>query len=287
MTILHGHEVKSIQHIQPDIIEIEQFKKIICNYFNEHGRSFSWRKTHNPYHIVVSEIMLQQTQTHRVAPKFENFITNFPTFQTLATAPFSEVLRCWKGLGYNRRALALQKIAQQVTHNYNGNLPNDPEILDSFPGIGPATAASICAFAFNRPTIFIETNIRAVFIHFFFQNQTSITDAQIYPLVAQTVDEHNPRNWYYALMDYGVLLKKMYPNPSRKSAHHTTQTTFEGSNRQIRGLILQILLEQRSCTVEKLCFLIDRENNRIKAMLAELIKDKLIEQNGDHIKLAH
>jgi A/G-specific adenine glycosylase len=275
-----------VKLIQPNSAQIEQFKKIIWNYFNKHGRSFSWRQTHNPYHIVVSEIMLQQTQTFRVEPKFENFTAHFPTFQTLATAPFSEVLRHWKGLGYNRRALALQKIAQEVTHNYNGNLPNDPEILDSFPGIGPATAASICAFAFNRPTIFIETNIRAVFIHFFFQNQTNITDAQIYPLVAQTVDEHNPRNWYYALMDYGVLLKKMYQNPSRKSAHHTTQSTFEGSNRQIRGLILQTLLENPQCTFDQLCCAINRDHNKIAAMLNDLIKDKLIEYHDPFFKLS-
>ncbi|OQA35740.1 MAG: putative A/G-specific adenine glycosylase YfhQ [Candidatus Dependentiae bacterium ADurb.Bin331] len=271
---------------QLDTATIEQFKKTIWHYFHTQGRTFSWRKTTDPYLIVVSEIMLQQTQTFRVEPKFENFTAHFPTFQTLATAPFSEVLRCWKGLGYNRRALALQKIAQEVVHNYNGILPNDPEILDSFPGIGPATAASICAFAFNKPTIFIETNIRAVFIHFFFQNQTKITDAQIYPLVAQTVDEHNPRNWYYALMDYGVLLKKMYPNPSRKSAHHTKQSTFEGSNRQIRGLILQALLEQASCTFEQLCCAINRDKNKIAEMLNELIKDKLIEYHDPFFKLS-
>ncbi len=279
----HGHSMKSKQL---DTATIEQFKKTIWHYFHTQGRTFSWRKTTDPYLIVVSEIMLQQTQTFRVEPKFEQFTAHFPTFQTLATAPFSEVLRCWKGLGYNRRALALQKIAQEVTHNYNGNLPNDPKILDSFPGIGPATAASICAFAFNKPTIFIETNIRAVFIHFFFQNQTKITDAQIYPLVAQTVDEHNPRNWYYALMDYGVLLKKMYPNPSRKSAHHTKQSTFEGSNRQIRGLILQALLEQASCTFEQLCCAINRDKNKIAEMLNELIKDKLIEYHDPFFKLS-
>ncbi|HEX2978510.1 MAG TPA: hypothetical protein VHO47_05305 [Candidatus Babeliales bacterium] len=256
--------------------EIASFQKTIWDYFNERGRSFSWRQTQNPYHIVVSEVMLQQTQTFRVAPKYEQFIAAFPDFQTLATAQFSEVLRYWKGLGYNRRALNLQKLAQEVMHKFGGILPTIPEIIDEFPGIGPATASSICAFAFNAPSVFIETNIRAVYIHFFFQGKEKVHDSEIRPFVELTLDKENPRLWYYALMDYGVMLKKMYPNPSRKSAHHTTQTKFEGSDRQIRGMILQSLLESPKLSLIDLFSLINREPTRIERILYELCKENLV-----------
>ncbi|MBI2775419.1 A/G-specific adenine glycosylase [Candidatus Dependentiae bacterium] len=265
--------------------QIASFQKTIWDYFNEQGRSFSWRQTKNPYHIVVSEVMLQQTQTFRVAPKYEQFILAFPDFQTLATTPFSEVLRFWKGLGYNRRALNLQKLALEVMHKFGGILPNNPEIVDEFPGIGPATASSICAFAFNEPTVFIETNIRAVYIHFFFQGRDNVHDNEIRPLVDLTLDKENPRLWYYALMDYGVMLKKTYPNPSRKSAHHTTQSKFEGSDRQIRGMILQALLESPKLSFDQLASILDRESSRIEKILYELCKEKLIENNSNLFSL--
>ena len=169
--------------------KIKEFQNIIYAYYNEHKRDFAWRNTTNPYNIVVSEIMLQQTQTHRVATKYEQFIQKFPDFKTLATAPLKELLLAWQGLGYNRRALALQKTAQIVMLEHNGILPQNPEILKTFPGIGKATAASICAFAFNMPTVFIETNIRSVYIHFFFHNQINIKDAQFLPFIEQTLNK--------------------------------------------------------------------------------------------------
>src|SRR5579872_3425524 len=194
------------------------FQEIIKNYYHKNGRVFSWRQNITPYHVVVSEIMLQQTQTDRVASKFELFIDIFPDFKALANAPFEQLLRTWKGLGYNRRAIALQKVAQKVMTEFGGVLPNSVDTLATFPGIGRATASSIVAFAFNSPTVFIETNIRTVFIYFFFYDKINkrmlIHDKEILPLVEKTVDQDNPRAWYYALMDYGVLLKKQVGNLS-------------------------------------------------------------------------
>jgi A/G-specific adenine glycosylase len=270
-------------HLSSD--QIAFFKKIIWEYFDEHGRTFSWRQTNNPYHIVISEVMLQQTQTFRVAPKFEAFIAAFPNFKVLAAAPFSEILRYWKGLGYNRRALNLQKLAQEVVQKFDGIVPNNPEIVDSFPGIGPATAASICAFAYNNPTVFIETNIRAVYIHFFFHEKNKVHDNEIRPLVEITLDKENPRLWYYALMDYGVMLKKLYKNPSRKSAHHVNQSKFEGSDRQIRGMILQALLDTPVLSLSAIFEHINRETARVEVILYELCKEKLIEQNNNCFSL--
>ncbi len=268
--------MKSNQH--SDKQQIELFKQIIWDYFNVFGRNFAWRQTTNPYNIVVSEIMLQQTQTQRVTEKYEHFISTFPDFISLAAAPLREVIAVWQGLGYNRRALYLQRIAQQVINEHNGILPDSPDVLVDFPGIGKATAASICAFAFNKPTIFIETNIRTVFIHFFFLHEAKVHDNQLFPLIEQTVDKINPRHWYYALMDYGVMLKNKFPNPSRKSVHHTKQSKFEGSDRQIRGLILKQLADFPQLNFQQLASLIDRDEERIQKMLFDLCKEGFIKK---------
>lgn len=256
--------------------QIADFQRIIWNYYAAAARPFSWRETRNPYHIVVSEIMLQQTQTHRVVDKFEQFIGAFPDFESLAQAPMRDLLGVWQGLGYNRRGVALQKIAQQVVLHYNGQLPADPVILETFPGIGPATASSICAFAFDMPTVFIETNIRAVYLHFFFPGQENIHDKQLRPLVEQTVVHENARHWYYALMDYGVMLKKQFKNPSRKSAHHAVQSKFEGSDRQIRGMVIKLLTQQESAELPAIIAFCNRPADRVHAVVQQLHAEKMI-----------
>jgi len=200
-----------------------------------------WREKITPYRIVVSEVMLQQTQTPRVAKKFDSFLKKFPSFQKLAAAPLSTVLKEWQGLGYNRRALNLHRLAQTIKEK----LPKTYEELLELPGIGPNTAGSILAFAYNLPRPFIETNIRTVFIHFFFKNHKGkVEDKKLMPLIEATLDKKNPREWYYALMDYGAFLKKTQINTSRSSKHHIQQTKFKGSNRELRSNILKILLEK-------------------------------------------
>lgn len=262
-----------------------EFKQHIWDFYRQEGRSFVWRHVDDPYKVVVSEIMLQQTQTHRVAQKYSLFIQAFTDFKTLANAQLREVLFMWQGLGYNRRGKYLHEIAQKVMNEYDGALPADPQMLATFPGIGKATAASICAFAFNQPTIFIETNIRAVFIHYFFQHMDTIRDQDIMPLIAQTVDHANPREWYYALMDYGVMLKKKLPNPSRKSKHHIRQTAFEGSDRQIRGMILKLLTTHEYLAIGDLEVYIDREPRRIYKVLSELFQEGFIEESDQKIAI--
>lgn len=264
-------------HPNFSIPTITAFRQLIWNFYKKNRRSFAWRTTTDPYAIVVSEIMLQQTQTDRVAKKFPEFMTTFPMFAALAQAPLSEVIRAWQGLGYNRRAIALQKIAQRVHNEYNGSLPRDPEILQTFPGIGPNTAGSIVAFAWNLPTIFIETNIRAVFLHHFFPNQEQVSDRELLPLISAVLDQESPREWYYALMDYGVYLKKAHKNPSRRSAHHTKQSKFTGSDRQIRGAILRHLLKEKIASFAQLerafpdCLPI-----RLERILTHLITDTFL-----------
>jgi A/G-specific adenine glycosylase len=258
---------------------ITAFQHLIWNFYQEHQRHFPWRHCDDPYAIVVSEIMLQQTQTYRVEPKFEQWLLAFPNFQTLAQANLRDVLFVWQGLGYNRRGMALHKIAHIVMQNHQGQLPNDPMILETFPGIGKATAASICAFAFNSPTIFIETNIRAVFIHSFFKNQSDVADKQLLPLVEHTIDRSNPREWYYALMDYGVHLKKLHKNPSRRSAHHAKQSKFEGSDRQIRGAVIRHLTRHGPLSKPDLYKLIN--DDRMEKILLQLCSEQMIKSEND------
>jgi A/G-specific adenine glycosylase len=186
--------------------------------------------------------MLQQTQVERVLTKYESFLKEFPSFSALAQAQLKDVLAAWQGLGYNKRAIALKKIAEHVDNNLAGTLPSDYVTLVELPGIGPATACAILTFAFDIATVFIETNIRSVYLHTFFAGKRDVRDEKIYPLVDCTLDRSNPRTWYYALMDYGAMLKKRFGNPNRNSAHRKQQAPFEGSNRQLRGAIISLIL---------------------------------------------
>lgn len=224
-------------------MHFRKFTKLVQDFYKSNRRDLPWRPPHiiNPYRIVVSEIMLQQTQVHRVIPKYQSFIKTFPDWQTLARAPFKKVLQEWTGLGYNRRALGLHHIAQIVVTQHNGLLPHSIEQLIALPSIGPNTAASICAFAFNMPVVFIETNIRTVFIHYFFQNQNQVHDDEIRALVEKTLNRENPREWYYALMDLGTHIKGAYGNPNTKSRLYRKQSPFQGSNRELRSLILKMI----------------------------------------------
>ena len=258
-------------------VTLTDFKKIIWEYYAANGRIFEWRHTDDPYKVFISEVMLQQTQTSRVAQKYPEFITAFPNFKSLASASLKEVLAQWQGLGYNRRGMYLHQAAQMIIKEHLGVLPSNPDLLVKLPGIGKATAASIAAFAFNVPTVFIETNIRAVFIHFFFSGRDTIHDNEIFPLVEASVAQEHARDWYYALMDYGVMLKKTLVNPSRKSKHHTKQSKFEGSDRQIRGIILRTLTEQDTpISCDKLIIFINKDPERTSKIIEQLIQEKFI-----------
>lgn len=225
------------------MISTKKFQNTIWSHYKNHKRDLPWRKTKDPYKILISEIMLQQTQAFRVVPKYESFIKKFPTVEALAKAKLQSVLSEWQGLGYNRRALFLKKCAETVVRDFKGKFPKDYEKLVSLPGIGPATAGDLMAFAWNIPVVAIETNIRSVFIHFFFEDKEKINDKEILPLIEKTLDMENPREWYWALFDYGAFLKKT-SNPSRKSLHHVKQTKFVGSYRQKRAEILRSILEK-------------------------------------------
>jgi A/G-specific adenine glycosylase len=255
------------------------FQSFIWDFYHKNGRAFAWRNIESEYCVLVSEIMLQQTQTHRVITKYEEFLIAFPSIQLLADASLRDVLSVWQGLGYYRRARYLHQIAKIIVEKYNGQLPQDTKALEALPGIGPATAASICAFAFNMPTVFIETNIRAVFIHHFFSHKEDVTDKEIMPLIAASVDQINPREWYYSLMDYGVWLKSQHKNPSRKSAHYTKQSKFDGSDRQIRATILKLVTEKDMINSVDIFIKINDDQERVERIIQQLENENFIIKN--------
>lgn len=255
------------------------FRKIIYDYYRTHGRTFPWRETKDPYHILVSEIMLQQTQAPRVVEKYLSFLKRFPTIQSLAKASTTAVLKEWQGLGYNRRGLALKQAAVAVMEDHKGKVPQNYDALIKLPGVGPATAGDLLAFAWNEPTVVIETNIRTVFLHHFFQDQTDIPDNQIIPLITKTLDKKNPRLWYWALMDYGAFLKKTLPNPSRRSRHYTKQSPFRGSNREIRSKILRYLLNYPKQPATIIAQSLSLPQETVEKNLTTMVKEQLIQKH--------
>ncbi|HEX6462168.1 MAG TPA: hypothetical protein VFZ58_02740 [Candidatus Saccharimonadales bacterium] len=225
--------------------QMHSFQTVVLAYYHGNGRhELPWRQHIEPYAILVSELMLQQTQVARVLPKFQQFMGTFPTLESLAQASLAEVLDMWLGLGYNRRARFLHLAAQKISEDYGGIVPSDQPSLEALPGIGPNTAGAILAYAFNKSAIFIETNVRSVYIHHFFNDRSDVSDNEIKALLQQTIDTTNPREWYWALMDYGTYLKAAVGNNIQRSYHYKKQSKFEGSLRQLRGAVLQKLHTQ-------------------------------------------
>jgi A/G-specific adenine glycosylase len=273
------------QYSGGDRTDIPAFQRMVLAHYERHGRDMPWRNTTDPYQILVSEIMLQQTQVERVTKKFSEFIRAFPDFSALASAPLTEILAVWQGMGYNRRAIALQKCAIRVLDEFKGILPSDIEILATFPGIGRATSSSIAAFAFNLPVVFIETNIRRVFIHFFFAGTEEVHDKDILVLVKKTLYQENPRIWYWALMDLGSELKKTVPNPNRRSVHYVKQTPFEGSDREIRGVLLQLFLKQPLIGGDEILGCVAEEPDRVIKILGDLENEGFVKRRNNHYLL--
>jgi A/G-specific adenine glycosylase len=259
---------------------VHTFQKKICAHYDAHGRDLPWRRTRNPYRVLVSEIMLQQTQVERVLEKYAPFIKTFPDFASLAKASLKKLFTVWQGMGYNRRALALRALAQKVVNEHYGKLPADPALLIALPGIGKYTAGAITAFAFNQPVVFMDTNIRRVYIHEFFHDRGNIHDDEIIPLLERTMDAGNPGKWYNALMDYGAMLKREQVNPNRRSVHYTKQSPFENSNRQVRGRILKVLVKEAPLTRAQIVTKTGMDPERVNKNLVQLVEEGFIKKKG-------
>ncbi|HEX2960062.1 MAG TPA: hypothetical protein VHO70_24730 [Chitinispirillaceae bacterium] len=257
--------------------DIVSFRKLVYSWYKQNNRfHLPWRTDYNPYDIFISEVMLQQTQVDRVIDKFIAFRKLFPDFKTLAYSDLPQLLAAWQGLGYNRRALSLRKAARIIVDEYNGTLPDTPEHLQALPGIGPATARSITAFAFNKPVVFLETNIRTVIIHHFCDSEQPVPDSLLSEIAASILDKKDPRRWYSALMDYGTMLKKTVGNLSRKSTNYKKQSAFKGSRRELRGKVLKQLLETPQLSAVKLSEYLSQTSETLLPVLEQLTRETIV-----------
>lgn len=259
----------------------------LSRFYSAHARGhLPWRTTRDPYKILVSEVMLQQTQVDRVLPKYREFMRAFPTLASLAKAPLSQVLFHWQGLGYNRRAKFLHEAAKMIIAA-GGTFPQSPEALEDLPGVGRYTARAVAVFAFNTPEVFIETNIRTVFTHYYFSDHSgTVGDNELLPLIAKDLkrSKMEPREFYAALMDYGSHLKRQGIRINNRSRHYTKQSKFEGSLRQVRGAILRELITKAHTEVS-LTKALSISRARIRTALESLAKEKLIELRGKQFSL--
>lgn len=264
-------------------MKVAEFQEVIWEKGRELYRAMPWRQDTRPYYVLVSEIMLQQTQVERVIPKFNAFITAFPDIVSLARAPLAEVLSLWSGLGYNRRARFLHMAAQKIVDEYDGVFPKTQKELCTLPGVGVNTAGAIMAYSYNEPVVFIETNVRTVCFYHFFEVDSEVSDKEIGALVERTLDREHPREWYWALMDYGSYLKRQGAGQNHKSKHYKKQAPLKGSLREMRGRIVRVLTAG-DMSLEALKIAVEADE-RFSPAFDGLVRDMLIAQTANIVHL--
>ena len=310
------------------------FRRAVYGFYRREGRhELAWRLTHDPYRILLSEIMLQQTQVSRVAVRYEEFLSLFPSLEALAAASLRDVLAAWSGLGYNRRARFLHELARVVVRDHGGELPRTVDALRELPGVGEYTASAIACIAFGTRVPVIETNIRRAIIYSFFAYDAdpdmplfaaerpegesvdrpelsvddgarvagkngklsfpesrdefiprtvtaAVHDREVREVAGQVLDRDYPREWNYALMDYGQALSRHVPNPNRHSAHYTRQSRFEGSRRQVRGALLKVLSGVADADEQTLVDETGFMHARVHSVLMDLAREGFVAHLG-------
>ncbi|MDR2923168.1 MAG: A/G-specific adenine glycosylase [Treponema sp.] len=265
-------------------MKIAGFKKTILSHYRQAGRKFPWHFA-DPWGVMVSEFMLQQTRTERVIPYWENWMKIWPRPKALADASMEEALRAWSGLGYNRRCRYLKDSAAIIADENGGRVPETLQSLLLLPGVGPYMSSAIACFAYNFPAVFIETNIRSAVIHCFFSGRNDVRDSEIIPILEAALDRGDPRTWNYALMDYGAYLKKTTANPGRRSAHYTRQSPFSGSFRQARGKVIKALVSMGQCSAEELKLASGLEDEKLYDVLEKLKKESFVAEDGNSYRI--
>lgn len=256
-------------------------RKVALSYYLAYGRdALPWRKSHHPYSVLVSELMLQQTQVDRVVPKYEAFKRRFPTVTALAKAPLSSVLKEWQGLGYNRRAKFLHEAAKAILARHAGKIPRDRKNLEALPGIGHYTAGAIRAFAFDESDDFLETNIRTVLTHHFFTKRREVSDQELLTILPRVRGRTSPRVFYSAMMDYGAFLKKKGIRINHKKKGYRKQKPFKGSLREVRGAVLRALVQGKSVSE------LEYPQEKIHHAVTQLVGERMIIQKGKKILLS-
>lgn len=271
--------------------ELARFRRLVWRFYRTRGRhDLPWRKTRNLYKILVSEVMLQQTQVERVRLFYEKFIKQFPTAKKLAAAPLSDVLKAWQGLGYNRRAKMLHHAAKELAGIHHSSYRKDYERLERLPGVGPYTARAVAAFAYNQEVIVIETNIRTVMIHHFFPGKENVSDKSIGAVLQSVLPKGKAREWYSALMDYGAYLKRSGVAHNARVQGYARQTRFTGSFREARGALLRELAAKPSSREILLRAVIQRLGKerceQIEEALSNLCREGLVQRRGGRYRLA-
>jgi A/G-specific adenine glycosylase len=237
-----------------------RIQEAVISWFENNARDLPWRRTRDPWHVLVSEVMLQQIQVRRAIPFYERFLARFPTVESLAAAPLAEAIRVWEDLGRYRRIVYLHDTARIVMGRYEGRIPSDPNELIKLPGIGPYTAGAVACFAYERDAIFLDTNMRRVLRRYFFglQAATPATDKELMTRAMELVPPQRGWRWNQALMETGALVCTSrkprceecplgddcrarteasaggWPKPERKAAAHR----YEETNRFFRGKVL-------------------------------------------------
>jgi len=256
---------------------------MIFSWWEVNRRDLPWRDTRDPYHILISEIMLQQTQVSRGLPKYLEFLKTFPTVFDLASASVGDVLRIWKGMGYNRRALFLQKTAIEIVDTYKGIFPKEEKKLLALPGIGKYTARAMMVFAFELDVTMIDTNIREIIrTHFFGGKQCKETEIE--KVAIQLLPTGNSWAWHEALMDYGALALDRTKNEEKGKK----SVPFKDTNRFIRGRIMDAVRE-RIWKKKELVKYIEcthhKDKEKISMNIEALMNEHLLENEKNHIQL--
>lgn len=263
-------------------LDLTSFRRQILDWYETHRRDLPWRGDPDPYHVLVSEVMLQQTQVPRVLPKYLEFLERFPTLQSLAAASTADALRAWQGLGYNRRALNLKRAAETVVRQHDGQLPHTVEELERLPGIGRYTARAVACFAFGLQVPVIDTNVRRVLSGL---AGRKLTEGEAEALAHELLPPGRAADWNQALMDYGALVYK--PTPRRTSK---TQEPFERTNRFWRGRIVDALRQHDSLSLRALLEALpypDRDELRVRGLVRTLHEEGMVhyDAQGDEVSL--
>lgn len=278
---------------------MEALQRSILGWYGTHRRALPWRDSDDPYRVLVSEIMLQQTRVSRVVPAFARFLERFPDVAELAAAPRSDVLLAWQGMGYNRRAVALHRAARAVVEQHGGRIPDDLDGLRALPGVGEYTARAVLAFAFGRDTAPVDTNVRRVL------SRAVVGEAAGPARLQQVADAVLPagrgRDWNAALMDLGARFCTARPvcgecpaavecvwagaaGPDPAAPTRAAPERFAGSNRYHRGRLLDAL-RRADVAAEHVAAAADVDADRAGTIAAGLVRDGLAEWHDGRLRL--
>jgi A/G-specific adenine glycosylase len=277
-------------------------REALREWYAPRRRAYPWRGSRDPYAVLVSEVMLQQTQAGRVVPAFRSFLRRFPTVRTLAAAPRRDVVREWGGLGYNRRAVRLSEAARAIVRDHGGRIPRDPSALRELPGVGPYTAAAVASLGFGEPVAVVDTNVRRVVARVHVGIDGHETPAkQVWALADAWLDRDDPIAWNQAVMDLGREVCRPKPRcdacPLARVCRfhvagaiaargHPRQGPFEGSTRQVRGAVVRALRSHPSLTRTRLSAETGFPRERVDGALDGLVHDGLLEFDGECVRLA-